>query len=109
MELFTNKIYENNIYCCVNHDGNGFCFDTETISLYKIKEGCSEDAIKLVANKRKCKDKLPKMVYEDTNRLCDTLTFVLTHNCNMRCSYCYYGNQFDNQCEELPIKWKKLY
>lgn len=113
MELFTNKRYENNIYYCVNYDGNGFCFDTESMSLYKIKEGCSEEAIKLVANKRKYKDRLPKMVYEDTNRLCDILTFVLTHNCNMRCSYCYYGNQFDKQYEELSIKklfyYYKLY
>ena len=109
MNLFTGKLYQKDIYCCVNDVGEGFCFDTKMLSLYKIKEKDKEKAIEIVADNRKFNDRLPKMVYQETNRMCDTLTFVLTHNCNMRCSYCYYGNHFDNQYEEISSEKILMY
>lgn len=96
-----NRKYTDDLYYCVDEFGNGFCFDTSILSLYKVNAGNENDVINSALSKRILSKKMPTKVFEFNPGLCDTLTFILTHNCNMRCSYCYYGNELDNKYEEL--------
>lgn len=96
-----NRRYINNLFYCVDEFGKGFCFDTSILSLYKVNGENENSVINAALSKRILSKKAPIKAFEHNPNMCDTLTFVLTHNCNMRCSYCYYGNQFDNDYKEL--------
>lgn len=95
------KRFIDDLFYYVNEDGKGFCFDTSILTLYKINKGNMDDVINMALAKRTLSNKEPIKAFQINPSQCDVLTFILTHKCNMQCSYCYYSNKLDGQHEEL--------
>lgn len=100
-------IFKNGIYCCLDDTNSGFGFDTEAYSLIYVKNASFENIIDALLKKRESIDKFPKDGFNAELNICDTLTFMLTNKCNMKCTYCYYKDSFDSPeicCDKLTAE-----
>ena len=104
----TTRIFDKGIYVFSDNKTNmGFCFDTNTLSLYRLSGNNINSILSIIQNRNN--KQIINPAYTAKPSYCDTLTFILTNQCNMKCTYCYYGDSFITSKGKISLETVKNY
>lgn len=102
------RIFDKGIYVFSESKTNtGFCFDTNTLSLYRLSGNNISSILSTIHNRNNKQIINPTYTYKPS--YCDKLTFILTNQCNMKCTYCYYGDSFITSKEKMSLDTVKIF